>query len=1176
MDKIRKFIQYLLSISTFKVWFVVGCFLYTFPITSLIMSKLFKIFLVWAFIIIFYDMWKNKKLGLHKEGYLLVVMLAIAFLGCFWNYQNNLASNIISTIYLVVQIICMLIYDKSEDEKNIIKNINKLAKIIVIITSICATISLIIYIFNIKFSIYNGYQEVLIGVFEGRLWSIYGNPNTLGNFSLLSIWFSCILLIIPKYLNNNKNAKSKIIIIINILLQYLCVLLSNSRSTVLAALISLIVLVFFLYTIKLKDKNETTLNYFKHNTIKTSFYLLVSILSVVVFSIIIKYSIPLITVSIKTVTNSYNTLVNNGNTTNNESSTNNGNSGNPSKPSIDSLIEESQKLHRTDNGKDFSNGRFELWKGALKVSSKNLIFGVGFKNVNTNINKYLSEETLKNNPNLSEDTHNIYIEVLVAHGIIAFILFIIYFVIVMFKYLIYLLTYKQNNDYKFELIMYHFIILISLLIINLFDSNILYFFSIFIVPIFWITNCNIEKLIKLEDKDNDKKNVLFLIDSLTGGGAEKVLVDLTNNLDYDKYNIEVKTIYDEGIYIKQLNHNIHYSSFIKKPNIWKKRIVNRLIKYLPSRIMYDLIITKRYDTEIAFLEFLSTKVLTGSNSSANKIAWVHTDIFINKESISLFCSKKSLIKSYNIFNKIVFVSENSKINFCKETNLYQTAITIYNPIDKKQIITKAKEHCELKKNKDKLTIVTIGRLIPQKGYTLLCEVINKLVKDYQNIELWILGEGEEKNKLEEYINKNHLQKYIKLLGFQENPYKYLAQADLFVSSSYVEGFSLVLAEAVTLEIPILSTNTTGPNNILDHGKYGKIVEYDFDDLYNGLKEIISNPKELKELKEKVKLRKDFLDLDSKVKEVENIIDNDIKIEDKKIFCTVFTPAYNRAHLIPRLYESLQKQTNKNFEWVVVDDGSVDGTDKLFEKYLKDKNDFKITYFKQENGGKHRAINKGLDLAKGKLFFIVDSDDYLENFAIERLYNYEQSIKDSKCFAGVAGLRGYSKDKAIGSFINKEYIDAYNTERRYYNLLGDKAEAYYTDILKKYKFPEIENEKFVSESVVWNRIAADGYKTRWYNEIIYICDYLDDGLTKQGMKLYKNNPIGYLLFIRNVINYEHPSIKSKLSNYYGYYDAVKDKLSLKEIADNLLISTMTLRFTIMLKHLRDKLKRDNNA
>ncbi len=1165
MDKIKKGFQYLMNISTFKIFFVIGCFLYTFPITSLIMSRVFKIFLVWAFVIVFYDMWKSKKLGLHKEGYLLLVMLAIAFLGCFWNYKNNLISNITTTMYLFVQMICMLIYDKNKSDEQIIKNINLLSKIVLSITFVCSILSLFIYIFNIKLSIYNGYQEVLIGVFEGRLWSIYGNPNTLGNFSLLSIWFSCILLVIPKYLKTTRIKKIKIIIYINILLQYLCILLSNSRSTILAALVSFAILLLFLMCGRLKSKDETPFEYFRHHSIKMSFYLLVGILSTIVFSIIVKYSIPMITVSIKTVTTSYTSLVNKDDNT----------SSNNTKPPVSNFKDELEKIQRQDNGKDFSNGRFEIWQGTLKVWKNHPLFGVGFKNVNSNINKYLSEETLKNNPNLSEDTHNIYLEVLVSHGIIAFTLFFLYFVIVMFKYLFYLLKFKQKNIYKYELTLFHFIILISLLIINLFDSNILYFFSIFIVPIFWITNCNIEELILIDEKDESKKNVLFLIDSLAGGGAEKVLIDLTNNLDYSKYNIEVKTIYNEGIYIKQLNKNIEYSSFIKKPNIWKKRIVNRLIKYLPSRVMYDLIITNRYDVEIAFLETLSTKVMTGSNSNANKIAWVHTDIFYKPNNTLLFSNKRNLIKGYLKFNKVVFVSKYAMEKFSKETNIYQNVLTIYNPIIKGDIVKKSKEKCDMIKQKNKILFVSIGRLSQPKAFDRLLKVINKLIlKEIKNFEFWIIGEGEDRPKLEEYINKKKLQNYVKLLGFQENPHKYLAKADAYISPSYYEGLSLALVEAMVLGIPVVSTNTPGHVEALDNGNYGLIIDNNEEAIYDGILKILTNKKVILDLKEKVKDRSKFFELEETITNVNKLLDfKNVKQENHKVFCTIFTPAYNRAHLIPRLYESLKKQTNKNFEWVVVDDGSVDGTDKLFEKYLKDKNDFKITYFKQENGGKHRAINKGLELSSGKLFFIVDSDDYLLDSAIEKLYNYENNINDLNGFIGVSGLRGYSNDKAIGSFINKDYIDAYNNERKYYNLLGDKAEAYYTDILKNYKFPEIENERFVSESVVWNKIAADGYKIRWFNEVIYICDYLDDGLTKQGMKLYKNNPIGYLLFVRNVINYENPSIRNRLENYYGYYDAVKDKLSLKEIADNLLISTITLKFTIMVKNIRDKFKRN---
>jgi glycosyltransferase involved in cell wall biosynthesis len=232
--------------------------------------------------------------------------------------------------------------------------------------------------------------------------------------------------------------------------------------------------------------------------------------------------------------------------------------------------------------------------------------------------------------------------------------------------------------------------------------------------------------------------------------------------------------------------------------------------------------------------------------------------------------------------------------------------------------------------------------------------------------------------------------------------------------------------------------------------------------------------------------------------------------------TVFTPTYNRGYIIDNLFQSLKRQTYTDFEWIVIDDGSDDDTENKFQKYQSVDNGFPIIYKKVNNGGKHRAINKGVKLAQGELFFIVDSDDYLTDTALEIIINVEKSIPldQKKEFAGVCGLKGYSEDMLVGKTFdnNAEYLDITSLERPKHGIYGDKSEVFYTDILKKYPFPEFENENFITECVVWDKIAFDGYKLRFFNDIIYICDYLPDGLTNQGNSIFYKNPKGYGLYL----------------------------------------------------------------
>lgn len=286
--------------------------------------------------------------------------------------------------------------------------------------------------------------------------------------------------------------------------------------------------------------------------------------------------------------------------------------------------------------------------------------------------------------------------------------------------------------------------------------------------------------------------------------------------------------------------------------------------------------------------------------------------------------------------------------------------------------------------------------------------------------------------------------------------------------------------------------------------------------------------------------------------------------------TVFTPTFNRGYIIGRLYDSLKLQTSTEFEWVVVDDGSSDNTEELFKCWINENNFFRINYVKVKNGGKHRAINRGVKLAKGKLFFIVDSDDYLTNNAIEKILNWESSLPDKSHFAGVAGAKGYSKSKMIGSGHGAEYVDCKNEEREKYGLRSDKAEAYYTEILRRFPFPEFENENFVTESVVWNAISRAGYKLRWYDQIIYIGEYRDDGLTADNMGLFMRNPRGHLLALKSDFSLHSNSLKRKMAIIGMYYQVGKRlDISTSVLASDLGIPQMML---VLFGHMRDIIDR----
>lgn len=263
--------------------------------------------------------------------------------------------------------------------------------------------------------------------------------------------------------------------------------------------------------------------------------------------------------------------------------------------------------------------------------------------------------------------------------------------------------------------------------------------------------------------------------------------------------------------------------------------------------------------------------------------------------------------------------------------------------------------------------------------------------------------------------------------------------------------------------------------------------------------------------------------------------------------TVFTPTFNRAYILENLYRSLQRQSFTDFEWLVVDDGSSDETEALFAVWEKEENPFPIHYHKQENGGKCRAINHGLELAQGKLFFNVDSDDYLTDDALEKISRWEAELPKDQNFCALAGNLGTAPDVTPNTPFPDGYFDG-NAFDRYGRVDGERALIFYTEIAKRYPYPDCPGEKFMTEAVTWNRMAHDGYRIRFYNDIIWIYEYKEDGLTKAGDRLFWENPQGTGIFFREKADFLQHSLKSKVGMWYGYATENRSRCTRDQIAE----------------------------
>ncbi len=370
----------------------------------------------------------------------------------------------------------------------------------------------------------------------------------------------------------------------------------------------------------------------------------------------------------------------------------------------------------------------------------------------------------------------------------------------------------------------------------------------------------------------DKIKVLFLINSLGGGGAERVLVNLANHMDHSRYDITIQTIFNAGVNKKYLNQKIKLVV-----SGWRSfKGVSVAFKLIPAKILYRLFIKdNEYDLVVAYMHGVPTKILYAcSEKSAGKIAWLHT----NMKSSSLpkiFFSRKQIIKVFDAYDKIVGVSDTVSHSFQEMYGLEYKLVTKYNTNDVAKIFAMSEE--KLNNNlleKDLMNIISVGNLHKAKGYDRLLKVCKRLLDRGLKFRLIIIGGGSGGQiNLQQYIDRNNLNNYIKLLGFISNPYPYLKKADLFVCSSRSEGLSTVVSEAIILGTPVISTIVSGAEEVLGKsGEHGMLVENSEEGLYAGLKDLLSNPQRIEFYRDKAAERANFFDTAKTVNEVQKLFE----------------------------------------------------------------------------------------------------------------------------------------------------------------------------------------------------------------------------------------------------------------------------------------------------------------
>lgn len=240
--------------------------------------------------------------------------------------------------------------------------------------------------------------------------------------------------------------------------------------------------------------------------------------------------------------------------------------------------------------------------------------------------------------------------------------------------------------------------------------------------------------------------------------------------------------------------------------------------------------------------------------------------------------------------------------------------------------------------------------------------------------------------------------------------------------------------------------------------------------------------------------------------------------------SIHTATFNRVYILGKAYESLCAQTCKDFEWIISDDGSTDNTEELIRQWMSIDNGFPITYYKLPHVGIPRALNNGVSHSNTEWFMMLDSDDYIMPETVEKVISWLESIENDMHLAGI----GFAKCYPNGDYMRPQkpiidpkvgYVDVSHIDRYKYNLNMDMCEVHRTSLFKRFPFQYWETEKYAPEQLPFYEIALAGYNMRWYDEKLYVCDYLPDGQTKDN-RLVKNNPMGFaMMYNQNIKCYK---------------------------------------------------------
>lgn len=371
-----------------------------------------------------------------------------------------------------------------------------------------------------------------------------------------------------------------------------------------------------------------------------------------------------------------------------------------------------------------------------------------------------------------------------------------------------------------------------------------------------------------------RKKVLFLIPTLGHGGAERVLVNLVNNMDPARFEVTVQTLFDVGVNRQYLLPHVRYLPGGKR----QFRGNTYLLELFSPKTLYRRLIREKYDILVSYLEGPTARIVAGCcEPDVRKIGWIHIELNTPRLASRGFRSPREAARCYETFDRLVAVAESVRTCFLQSLPLSVPVSVLYNTNETERILALAREEPSdgLFGNGGGVPLLcSVAKLMKTKGFDRLLNVHKRLLDEGLSHRVCILGVGEEQRYLEQKIREYGAEDSFLLLGFRDNPYACMSRCDLYVCSSRREGFSTAVTEALILGTPVVSTDCSGARELLgQHDEYGLVVDNSEEGIYQGIRRMLTEPALLAHYREKAKERGAAFSREKTVKAVEDMLDS---------------------------------------------------------------------------------------------------------------------------------------------------------------------------------------------------------------------------------------------------------------------------------------------------------------